>query len=166
MSLDNFQMPPFLAGELYKDSLVDLDSTQAITKSLTDTIPVFLGNNRKNILVIVNDKNYKYLADDDLNFLVDILTACKLSLDEIALLNFNKNPGINYKLLLKHFNPAIILCLGVELVNLEFPLQFPNYQVQQYNNQTYLSAPSLQQLAADKKEKMQLWNCLKKIFSL
>ncbi len=166
MSLDNFQMPPFLASELYKDSLVDLDSKQLKNKSLKKDEPIFLGGNKKNILVIVYDENAQYLADEDLNFLIDILVACKLSLDEIALINFHRNPDINYQLLLKYFKPHSILCLGADLGSLQFPLKFPDYQVQQYNNQSYLSAPSLKILAADKKEKLQLWNCLKKIFSI
>ena len=167
MSLDNFQLPPFLAGQLYRNSLVDLDSKQLTNKSLkgNDNL-VYLGNNKKNILLIVNNKNAVYLPEDELNFLIDILTACKLSLADTALINFNRNPGINYKILQQHFKPQTMICLGMELAALDFPLNFPDYQVQQYNNQSYLAAPSLEKLASDKKEKMQLWNCLKKIFTI
>lgn len=166
MSLDNFQLPPFLAGKLYKDSLVDLDSNQLKNKSLKSEDFVFLGNNKKNILLIVNDENALYLTDQDLNFLIGILTACKLTLSDTALINFNKNPNINYKKITAHFKPQSIICLGVDLKLLEFPLEFPQYQVQQYNGQSYLTAPSLETLAADKQEKLLLWNCLKKMFSL
>ncbi|MFT3910607.1 MAG: hypothetical protein QM737_14370 [Ferruginibacter sp.] len=167
MSLDNFQLPPFLAGELYRNSLVDLDSKQLKNKSLkgADNL-LYLGSNKKNILLIVNEENAVYLPEDDLNFLIDILTACKLSLADTALINCHKNPGISYKTLQKHFKPETIICLDIDLASLEFPLEFPNYQVQQYNNQSYLAAPSLKKLASDKQEKIQLWNCLKKIFSI
>ena len=166
MSLDNFQLPAFLIAELYGDSLVDLDTQQLSNKSLKETALVFLGNNNKNILIIVNDENAMYLADENLTFLLGILTACKLSLSDTALINFHKNPGLSYKSLALHFKPDIVICLGIELSALAFPLEFPFYQVQRYNNQSYLSAPSLKVLAADKQEKLQLWGCLKKLFSI
>jgi hypothetical protein len=166
MTLDNFQLPPFLTGELYKDSLVDLDSKQLKNKSLKEEGFAFLGNNSKNILVIVNDENAVNLADEDLGFLIDILTACKLSLSDIALINHHRNPGLSYKTLVPYFKPETILCLGVTLDSLAFPLEFPDYQVQKYNNQSCLCAPSLKKLAANKEEKLKLWGCLKKIFAI
>jgi hypothetical protein len=145
---------------------VDLESNQLKTKSLKADGLLYLGNNTKHILVIVDDENAAYLPDEDLQFLIGILTACKLSMSDTALINFNKNPTINYKMLMKQFKPEKVICLGIDLAALEFPLQFPHYQVQQYNQQSYLAAPSLKKLASDKQEKLQLWNCLKKLFSI
>jgi DNA polymerase III psi subunit len=166
MSLDNIQLPPFLVGELYKNHLVDIDNQQVKAGSLKAGELLFLGKNQKNILLVVHEENAVYLPDDDLNFLVDILSACKLSLSDTALINFCKNKDINYKILLEEFKPVIILFFGIEPSKLEFPLQFPHYQLQQYNNQTYLSAPSLNELAADISKKKQLWICLRKLFSI
>ena len=166
MSLDNIQLTPFLVTELYKNSLIDTDNQQLKPELPEENGLVFLGNNQKNILLIVLEENAVYLPDKDLNFLVDILTACKLSLSDIALINVFENKGINYKILLEKFKPAIIVLFGIEPSKLEFPLQFPYYQLQQYNNQTYLNAPSLNALAADKQKKLQLWASLKKLFSI
>ena len=166
MSLDNIQLTPFLVTELYKNSLIDTDNQQLKPELPEENGLVFLGNNQKNILLIVQEENAVYLPDKDLNFLVDILTACKLSLSDTALINVFENKGINYKILLEKFKPAIIVLFGIEPSKLEFPLQFPYYQLQQYNNQTYLNAPSLNALAADKQKKLQLWASLKKLFSI
>lgn len=166
MSLDNIQLPPSLIAELYKNSMVDTDNKQLKPKSLESADLQFLGKNQKNILLLVQEENAVYLPDDNLNFLVDILNACKLSLSDTALVNVFKNKSANYKTLIEKFNPAIILFFGIDPAKLEFPLQFPYYQLQQYNNQTYLSAPSLNDLAADKQKKLQLWACLKKLFSI
>lgn len=166
MSLDNIQLTPFLVTELYKNSLIDTDNQQLKPELPEENGLVFLGNNQKNILLIVLEENAVYLPDKDLNFLVDILTACKLSLSDTALINVFENKGINYKILLEKFKPAIIVLFGIEPSKLEFPLQFPYYQLQQYNNQTYLNAPSLNALAADKQKKLQLWASLKKLFSI
>ena len=166
MSLDNIHLSPFLIQELYKNSLIEGDNNQSGTKSLKTDGPLFLGKNQKNILVIVNEENVLYLPDENLNFLIGILSACKLSFSDIALINFSKNRDMNYKTLQEEFRPGIILFFGVEPSLLEFPLQFPYYQLQSYNKQTYLSAPALNLLAADTQEKKQLWSCLQKLFSI
>ena len=166
MSLDNIQLSPFLIHELYKISLIEGDNSQSGTKSLKTDEPLFLGKNQKKILVIVNEENVLYLPDENLNFLIGILSACKLSLSDIALINFSKNRDMNYKTIQEKFKPVIILFFGVEPALLEFPLQFPYYQLQSYNKQTYLSAPALNLLAADIQEKKQLWGCLQKLFSI
>ncbi len=166
MSLDNIQLPPFLIGELYKNSLVDTGNQQAKPVLVKKKELPFLGKNQKNILIITNEKNAAYLADEDLNFLVDILKACRLSLLDTAIVNFAKNKKIDYEVLQEEFKPGVILFFGIEPSTLEFPLQFPNYQLQSYNNQTYLSAPPLKDLAADVDKKKQLWACLKKLFSI
>ena len=59
-----------------------------------------------------------------------------------------------------------IFLFGLGADALALPLQFPHYQVQQFNNQVYLSSVALNELQANKDEKMKLWNSLKKIFSL
>jgi len=143
-----------------------LDNSQLITESLKTDEPAFLGRNEKNILIIVNEENAVYLADEHLQFLIGILEACKLSLSDTALVNFNKNRGLSYKALQEKFKPGIILFFGVEPASLEFPLQFPHYQLQPYNKQTYLSGPDLGTLGADIQQKKLLWACLKNLFSI
>jgi hypothetical protein len=166
MSINNIQLSSFLVGELYKNFLVDSDNQQLNTKISKADELLFLGKNQKNILLIVNEENAVYITDENLNFLVDILSACKLSLSDSALVNLYNNKEIHYKQLNEKFKPEIIVFFGIEPVKLGFPLQFPNYQLQQYNHQTYLSTPSLKELAADKQQKLQLWACLKKLFSI
>ena len=166
MSLDNIQLPPFLIGELYKNSLVDADNQQLKAGLLEGNSLPFLGKNQKNILLIVQEENAVYLPDKDLSFLVGILTACKLSLSDTALINVFKNKEANYTSLLEKFKPVIIIFFGIEPAKLEFPLKFPHYQLQQYNNQTYLSAPTLNELSADINKKKQIWASLQKIFPI
>ena len=55
---------------------------------------------------------------------------------------------------------------GVLPKALELPLDFPYYQLQKYNNHTYLSAPALAALINDKTEKVKLWTSLKQLFSI
>lgn len=164
MSLDNIQLTPFLVQHLYKKTLVELDAVKPAAPAPKDNPILFLGNNEKNILIVVDEKEAAFLPDDDLKLLVGILTACKISLADVALVNYNKNKKLDYDKLLQDFTPEFILLFGIGPASLNFPLHFPNFQLQQYNHQTYLSAPTLSVLAAQVDQKKQLWTCLQKYF--
>jgi hypothetical protein len=126
----------------------------------------FLGSNQKKIALLVNSTQAIYLPDEELSFLLGILSACKLSMADIALINVSKNPGLLYTTITDQLKAEKIFLFGLDAEALALPLQFPHYQVQKFNNQVYLSSASLTDLQKDKEEKTKLWNCLKKIFSL
>lgn len=164
MSLDNIQIPTALVQNLYKKTLVDLETNQSAEIQKKEDNWSFLGENKKHITLIINENEYAYLSEDDMKFLMDILAACKLSMADVALINFARNPAINDEELLKHFAPEKIIFFGISLPDLGFPLQIPMYKLQSYNQQTYLTAPTLQILSAQKDQKILFWNCLKTLF--
>lgn len=165
MSLDNIQLSPFLVQQLYKKTLFEIDGIKKAPVIQQSSAISYLGKNDKHIVVVVNESDAAFLPDADLNLLVGILTACKLSLADIALVNFNKNPGIGYDQLMTDFSPNTVFLFGIEPIELQFPLHFPNFQLQQYNDQTYISAPSLKLLSENKEQKKELWACLQKYIS-
>lgn len=165
MSLDNIQLPPIVLYDLFKNSLVDLNTNTPKTTTAITTGISFLGNNQKQIAIIVADEKNLYLTEEELNFLIDILTACKLSMADIALVNIFSNKPFNYTEIAQQLNAGIIILFDVTPEQLQLPLQFPLYQIQKFNNQVYLSAPALHLIATDKAEKTKLWNCLKLVFS-
>jgi hypothetical protein len=165
MSLDNIQLSPFLVHQLYKKTLYEIDTNQQTTV-LQKAPPIsFLGKNEKNILVLVNEPDAAFLPDADLNLLVGILTACKLSLADIALVNCDKQVDASYDQLMIQFSPSTVFLFGVAAKELGFPLHFPHFQLQQYNEQTYISAPTLKTLSENKEQKKELWACLQKYIS-
>jgi hypothetical protein len=166
MSLDNIQFSAELVKDLYSKSLVDLDTAIAKESASSKKGWAFLGANKKNVLVIVIEQNNAYLADTDLNFLMGILGACKLTMADIALVNCFEKKDMDYKSLGENFSPRKIIFFGTEPSSLDFPLQFPNYQLQKYNHQVYLAAPTLAILAKEVSEKKQLWACLKTLFEI
>ncbi|MDB5201444.1 MAG: hypothetical protein JWQ27_853 [Ferruginibacter sp.] len=166
MSLDNIQLPPALVRDLYKKSLVDLETAQVKTDSAPAAAWAVLGRNERKVLILVDEQNTAFLPDEEMNFLLGILNACKLSMADVALLNYFKTRDMDYDSLMTKFAPVNVLFFGIEPDTLGFPLQFPNYQLQKYNGQTYLSAPSLGTIAADKAEKTKLWMALKTLFSI
>lgn len=165
MSLDNIQLSPLLVEKLYSKALVDLNTIKAAPANNDQVGFNWLGNNEKNILIVVNEPAAAFLQDNDLNLLVSILTACKLSMADIALINFHKNEHASYQSLNEALNPSTILLFGTEPAKLDFPLNFPHFQLQGYNGQHYLSSPALNILAADIALKKQLWLSLQKHFS-
>jgi len=166
MSLDNIQLPAIVLQDLYKNALVDL-GTPTVKKTVKKTTGIsFLGNNQKFITIIATDENNIYLPDEELNFLMGILNACKLSMADVALVNFSKTGPVRYIEIEEQLNAEKIFLFGIEPSQLQLPLQFPHYQIQKFNNQVYLAAPSLSIIAADKAEKTKLWNCLKTVFSI
>ncbi len=166
MSLDNIQLPDTILQGLYSKCLYDLESHKSVLDDIQPESISFLGNNQKKIAILVNSETAIYLPDEELNFLLGILTACKLSMADIALVNLYKNPDLVYSVLSEQLKVEKVFLFGLNAATIELPLQFPHYQVQQFNNQVYLSSVSLTELQANKEEKMKLWNCLKKVFAL
>jgi hypothetical protein len=166
MSLDNIQIPEIILQELYTNTLVDLKTGKPSGDSQKEAQLAFLGENQKRIAVLVNDPEAIYLSDGSLNFLLGILTACKLSMADIALVNITQNSSLNYMAITEILGAEKILLFGVSPSDIELPLQFPHYQVQRYNNQVYLFSPGLPSLEKDKAEKMKLWACLKQVFPI
>jgi hypothetical protein len=166
MSLDNIQLPAMILQGLYSKCLYDLETDKSFSDDIQTGNITSLGNNQKKIAIVVNSTSAIYLPDEDLNFLLGILTACKLSMADIALINLAKNPDLVYTSITEQLKTEKVFLFGLDADVLALPLQFPHYQVQQFNNQVYLSSASLNELQANKEEKMKLWNCLKKIFAL
>ena len=166
MSLDTIQVPPLVMYDLYKNSLVALVNEQKKTKILSASPFNILGNNGKHILILIDHEATAFLPEQELNFLLGILSACKLTMEDVAILNIKKNDNCTYKQFTAALGSTILILFGVSPYQIQLPLEFPSYQVQAYNNQTYLIAPPLSNIEADKTEKTKLWNTLKKIFTI
>ena len=166
MSLDNIQLPDTILQALYSKSLYDLDWNKSVLSNIPNSEIGFLGSNQKQITILVSSETSIYLPEEDLNFLMGILSACKLTMADIALVNLSKNPDLIYTALTEQLKAEKIFLFGLNAAAIELPLQFPHYQVQQYNDQVYLSSVSLSEMQANKEEKMKLWACLKKVFSI
>ena len=180
MSLNNIQLNPALLAEMYRTSLVETQEINvrpeekkhthtAIETDGRDTNAVrwkYLGEYKKNILIIVRYNDVPYVPNEQLNFLTTILNACKLNLGDVAILNTANSPSASYKDLQEKFKSSFTILLGLTPEEFEMPLNFPEFQVQPFNNCTFLHAPMLEVLEADKVLKSKLWVCLKKMFGM
>jgi hypothetical protein len=124
-----------------------------------------LGGNKKGILILVSNPGTPFLPDADLEFLSAIIGACRLSIADVAIINFHHYPQ-PYTQLLEQFNSRQVLLMGVTPQQLDLPFHFPHFQLQNFDQRTYLSAFPLGQMAKDRDLKMQLWSCLKVMFEV
>ncbi|MBN8687809.1 MAG: hypothetical protein J0M10_12355 [Chitinophagales bacterium] len=125
-----------------------------------------LGSNQQRILILVSEPGVVFLPDPSLKFLTGILTACKLSLADVAIVNLHQyvNPG--YKEIVPFFHAQKVLLFGAAPEDIRLPLNFPAFQPQAFNGCTYLWAPELKNMENDRALKTQLWNSLKQLFNI
>lgn len=175
MSLNEVPLSPFLITQMYSLSL-NLE-TKSVGKSAKKVFEntmqnkeiaglKYLGNNEKNILIVVAYEGIANLPDEQLDFLTQLLSACKLSLNDVALINLRNYTGIEYTEILLQFHSKVILLFGISAQQFGFPFETPQYQVQVFTNYTVIHAPALQNLQTDKSGKGLLWSGLKKVFNI
>jgi len=164
MSLENIQLPARVITDLFKDSLVELQRLQPNHKKAAAVGFQMLGKFLKKVLILVDNSEAIYLPDEELQFLLGILSACKLTMEDVSIANLQKNNGLTYTTISKELKPAVVLLFGIETEQIELPLSFPAYQVQKYNQHTFLCAPPLATLQKNVEEKKLLWKSLQQIF--
>lgn len=157
-SMNRIILPSSLLSDLYKDVLVT-EKTQKPSKTVSGPEPVKV--------VVIASQEGAALPDALLNFLQNVLKACKINLSETAVLT-KSSPVISGGLpsLQEAYSSPVILLFGLSPTILALPVHFPAFQVQAYNDCLYLWAPGLEEIAADKSLKATLWQALQKIFKL
>lgn len=163
MSLEKFQLNPFLIRELYKDSLVAMDDYELSSLPTNQPGVPYLGENKKHILLMVNHAGIPYLTDDDLAFTTKWLIAINLTIADVAILNISGTRN-SISELKKNLSPKMVFLFDTDQETIGLPLRFPNYQVQKFDGITFLSAPALKLISENNSEKKQFWNCLKEMF--
>ena len=166
MSLDNFKLSIGLLPQLYKESLVQLNGKQTNKEKRKESNFNPLGNNQKNILLLVRDTSAIHLNDSDFQFLTGILNACKFNMTDIALQNLSHCEGADFNEITQVFNPEYVILFGVEKESIKVPWSSTVYEVIKNNNIHFLTAPSLRFISENTEEKKKLWTALKKMFNI
>ncbi len=182
MSLNDLKLSPSVLAALYPSSLINLEQTERIQQPQPmqtvveepepESVPVqeaswkYLGNNQKNILIVVNYDDAVHLPDEELNFLTNMLTACKLSLADVAIVNHYSYRERSYKDFVAEFKSRIVFLFGVEPFVFKLPVGFPYFQVQTVANCTFLYTPTLEAQRKDALLKSKLWVSLRTIFGI
>ena len=137
------------------------------------TIPTqplkYLGAHLKKIVVLVNDSDAVYLNETDLGLLSSILTACKLTLADIALINIALQP-LSIHEILTTLSSEIVIAFDLNSTQLKIKLPTTLYKPISVGDSQILFCNSLNNMQGAeqnaKLEKSKLWNALKLIFKL
>jgi DNA polymerase III psi subunit len=193
MSLNDIKMHPRQIADLYPDSLVEtalISGTPVQTyaepvlqpQNVAEAQPVivekqvkqaaeaektihFLGAHKKRILILVAHEKAAFLPEHELKFLTSVLKACQFAIDDVAILNLKKQPG-DHVSLQSFFQSTSVLLFGIGPLDIDLPMNFPQFQLQNFNKCIYLHAPALNEIEKEKELKQKLWSCLKNLFSL
>ena len=88
-----------------------------------------------------------FLEDDELNFLSSVLAACKLSLADIAIVNKTPMDPLNYREITNQLKSTKCITFWMlRQQTMDLPFNFPHFQLQQFDQCTYLSAPALKNI--------------------
>lgn len=168
MSLNDIQLKPQLLTDLYANVLIEYHTSDVPIKAKESPVSKnvnYLGKNEKGILIIISKIETAYLNDEELAFLTTILAACQLSLADVAIINW-KNTSLELEQIQQQLGSKQILLFDVSPLEAGLPINFPFFQIQQFNNRTYLSSPALSLVEKDVSVKRQLWPSLKKLFCI
>ena len=163
MSLNNISLPSQLLADLYRHSLVQGTATPVPVKKTT--IP-FLGKNGKNILIVVSKPDVPYLPDAELSFFTKILTACQLSLLDVAIVNGNKFDQEEAAEAIAQTAARFVILFDVAPALFGLPAETPIYTVQPVEGRPSVVAPALHKIESSKEAKGQLWLSLKQLFGI
>jgi len=176
-------LPAFVLADLYANSLIsdimipDAKATQKETsKSPTISAPEnpsptyrFLGKNEKKVSVIMRYPGDPYIPEDHLQLLIKILSACKLNLGDVAILN-DAVLKVEFSRLKEALEPAFVLLFDIEPSEIGLPLSFPGLKPQGYDGCKFLVIPAIETLMVDTEAalttKKLLWDALKKMFAV
>lgn len=163
MGLKNIPLPAVVIAHLYKRSLMEEIKPAHIPYIEANGFPP---QGSKRILFLLHNPDAQLLPGDQMTFLSGILTACKLPVDDVAVVNLAKIPEPEHKKIADLLHSEIIILFGIELSVLELPFKIPSFQVQTHNQKRYVHVPSLHTLQNDTSQKRKLWQLLKVLFSI
>lgn len=164
MDLNNLQLSTFTITNLYKDKLVKKGEDILNVPKNNSISNKFLGGNLQNILLVISNNKAPFFEDHQLTFLTKVLSACKLSLADVAIMNIYGLPDNDLLELLELLKPVKVAMFGVSSLELKLPFQIPEFQLQAYNHTQYLIIPELDLIEKDQQLKKYLWASFQKLF--
>ena len=119
------------------------------------------GNNNKGIIILVNYTNG--IPEDEKDFLIKILSAVKLSVTDIAIIDLGINNTPEHYSLVSKLNCNKLIAFGTEN-SLLFPDNLPMYELTPHNSIQIIKSHSLNEVAKDTAKKKLLWAQLQTAF--
>jgi len=182
MSIDTIRLTAGLCQTLFSKSLVASEKTEEaaadanaaaseaaerkVSENKMAELPQIkkLGENQQNILFLVNNKENAFLGDEEMKLLSDLLLACKISMMDIALVNYHQNPQLSFQQIKNDLASKKILVFGVSAADLNLPPTTSFFEIRQLENSSFIICPDFRDFLNNKNLKRQLWICLQQLF--
>jgi hypothetical protein len=120
----------------------------------------YLGENNKYFLILFNEPNQKDISSIEKETLLKIMSAKGLELRDLAVLNLNQYPGVNYKDLKEFFSFNKIVLFGIDPQQISLSSQSSN-QVIKLESTKILCTYSIDEMIRDTTKKREFWNVMK-----
>ncbi len=177
MGINHLELSPDLLSALFPDSLVDTGKTVSVSdipvssRSGVKKNPVisFLGGNRRSVTFLSHYPEDPYLPEDQMAFLNKMLSACKYSMEDIALVNRAKQ-DTDITILKDQLGTRILFLWGVDPKTAGYRSDLPDFLISEVEGISVIPVPKPERIIGDSAEstelKKRLWLSLKKIFNL
>lgn len=165
MGFETIQLTGQQIEELYSSHLVITEKT-GNPKPETTAKPAgtgITGKNKKQFVWVVNEAGYPFLSDEDFQFLSEVISACKMNMDDIALVNIAQN-NMDFEQTIAELQPKILIASFLD--QNWIPVKNEMYTLQQEENFQFYITEKLQVIRNDKVKKSKLWLALKQMLGL
>lgn len=178
----DIHLPNFVISSLFADNLVLIQHEESnapkdsakdrqinISENIPDSNPekYWLGDNIKHITILLEDENNVFTSDAHLAFLTSILSACHLSLADVAIVNFAKT-NITFEKIQQQLTCTRLLVFGIPDTMRRLSTSQELYTETIINGCSILFSAPLEILIRPdaRPEKGKLWSGLKKLFQI
>ena len=177
MGINHLQLSSELIAALYPESLVVIKEYPPAKQNVISQKPVayktpvypFLGENSRSICFLTNYPEEDFLPAEQHEFLIKMLSACKLSFNDVALVNIAHIP-FDLAELRVQLHPQIIFLWGTSPLSVGLKSGLPDFNISAIDGISVIPVLSPDVMSGNRPEgtafKQRLWICLKKLFTL
>lgn len=122
----------------------------------------FLGRNKRNILILVNDEHNEVSDEPGRELLRKIVKSVNLSANDFALLNYASYKGIGFKQLQEYFSCALVFAFGVTPADLSLRAH-PEHAIVLEGDVRMIFSAELRILEQNAAGKKALWGSLQSL---
>lgn len=153
---------PTLAKQEIASEQVVIQSTEQALKTVNYD---YLGENNKYILILIDQPlKSEIISAKDLLLLEKTLTALKLELRDVAIVNLQQCEELHFKSLKEFFSCNKVIGFGIELAKIGIEKEVPINTVFRIEECPFLLASSLEELSTNQAQKVIWWSAMKSIF--
>lgn len=163
MSLKALEIDPFLLAGLYPRTLVQPAVKSRPAAVAAPAVIPSLGNNSRKILLVISNGQAAYLDDSAFELLGNLLGACRLTMDHVALVNTARGP-VDSASLFTQFSPEKIILFGDPLD--ELSVGHEKNKPWKEAGRGLLLTDSLEDMQREVQLKVPFWKALQKFFNL